>query len=198
MLEHVEAAVAQGEAEPAELELELRRKKPSPAGAQAAQRLSMVSVPWPPSSEPTIVARPSSVRARRWAHNENRGHGELFLGHVAVNLVQELADRALPALRQGLGHPLVPAEAVCDECVDHLGHAVHQAAVSGTEGADGRPGVAHPGQAGEVLVQVTVGWADHDRRSVHDVVAREQQGVLLDQPAQVIGRVAGRMQRAAG
>ncbi len=125
-------------------------------------------------------------------------HRELSLRHVAVDLVQELVDRALPPLRQGLRHPLVTADTMRDERVDHVGHAVHQAAVAGAQGAQRRHLVAHAGQAGEVLVQVAVGRADDDRRSVHHVVAGEQQGVLVDQPAQVVGRVAGRVQRPQG
>ena len=90
------------------------------------------------------------------------------------------------------------AQAVGDQRVDHLGHVVHEATVTRGERAHGGLGVAHPGQAGQVLVQVTVGRADHHGRAVHDVVARHQQRVLLDQPAQVVRGVPRGVQRPQG
>ena len=125
-------------------------------------------------------------------------HGELLLGDVAVDLCEELVDRALAAARQGVGHPLVAAETMGDEGVDHVGDVVHQAAVPRAEGADRRHLVAHTGEAVEVLVQVAVGRADDDGRAVHHVVAGQQQRMLLDQPAEVVGRVARRVQRTQG
>ena len=67
---------------------------------------------------------------------------------------------------------------------------VHQAAVSRAQRADGHVGVAQPGQAGQVLVQVAVGWADDDGGAVHDMVTGEEERMLLDEPAQVVRRVA--------
>ncbi len=86
------------------------------------------------------------------------------------------------------------AEPVGYQRIDDVGHMAHQAAVARCQRRDGRCGVAHPGQAGQVLVQVTVGRADDHGRSVHDVVTREQERPLLDEPAQVIRGMARRVQ----
>ena len=72
---------------------------------------------------------------------------------------------------------------------------IHQAPVARRQGADGRLVVAHAGQAGQVLVEVAVGRADHHGRAVHHVVAGEEERVLLDQPAQVVRGVARGVQR---
>ena len=93
---------------------------------------------------------------------------------------------------------LVAAEPVGHQRVDHVGHVVHEAAVPRGQRGNGRLGVAQPGQAGQVLMQVAVGRTDDHRRAVHDVVAGEQQRMLLDQPAQVVRGVAGRVQRTQG
>ena len=70
-----------------------------------------------------------------------------------------------------------------------IGHMVHEAPVPGCEGADRRIGVVQPGQAGQVLMEVTVGRPDDHRGAVHHVVAGQQQGVLLNEPAHMIGRM---------
>ena len=59
-----------------------------------------------------------------------------------------------------------------------------------TQRANGHPRVAQAGQAGQVLMEVPVGRADDDGRAVHDVVTREEERMLLDEPAQVVRRVA--------
>ena len=50
----------------------------------------------------------------------------------------------------------------------------------------------------QVLGHVAVGRADHDRRALHDVVAREQQPLLVEEVAEVVGRVAGRVDGGEG
>ena len=126
------------------------------------------------------------------------GDGELRLGDVAVDLGEELVDRALATARQGVRHPLVTAETMSDEGVDHLGDVIHEAAVPRAESSDRRHFVAHTGQAVEVLVQIAVGRADDNGGAVHDVVPGQQQRMLLHKPAEVVGRVARRVQRTQG
>ena len=63
------------------------------------------------------------------------------------------------------------------------------------QGAHGGPLVADAGQAGQVLVQVAVGRSDHHGRAVHDVVPGQEEGVLVDQPAQMVRGMPGRVQR---
>ena len=70
--------------------------------------------------------------------------------------------------------------------------------MAGGQRADRRVGVTEAAQAGQVLVEVAVGRPDDDGRAVHDVVTREQQGVLLDEPAQVVRRMARGVQRPQG
>ena len=124
------------------------------------------------------------------------GDRELALGDVAVDLGQQLVDGAVSAPGQRGRHTLVAAEPMGDERVDHVGHMVHEAAVPRGQRGDRRLGVAQPGQAGQIQVQVAVGRTDDHCRAVHDVVTGEQQRILLDQPAQVVRGVARRVQRA--
>ena len=84
---------------------------------------------------------------------------------------------------------------MCHQRVDHLGHVVHQPPVARRQRAEGGPGVAHAGQARQVLVQVAVRWADHHGRAVHDVVAGQQEALLLHEPTQMVRGMAGGVER---
>ena len=60
---------------------------------------------------------------------------------------------------------------------------------------DGRIEVEEPVEVVQVLDHVAVGRPDHDGRPLHHVVAGEEHRLLLEQPAQVIGGMAGSVQR---
>ena len=95
------------------------------------------------------------------------------------------------------GHDaLVAAETVGDQRVDDVPHMVHDPPVARSQCGDAQF-VAQAGQAGEVPVEIPVGWPDHDRRAVHDVVTGEHESVFLDEPAQMVRGMARRVERGA-
>ena len=59
-------------------------------------------------------------------------------------------------------------------------------------------GGAQQVQRGQVIVHVAVGRVDHRGAAVEDVVAAEQQSVFEQHQADMVGRVAGRVQHQQG
>ena len=192
LLERVEAAVAHGDAggglTPGRAwRAPVRRSGGRPTGLDGVLPGRRAG-----GHRPALLAERPQVGPQREA-----GHRELALGDVAVDHGQKLVDRPVAPPGEGGGDGLVAPQTVGHQGVDDLGHMVHQSPVTRCQGADGRHRVAQAGQAGQVLVEVPVGRADHHGRAVHDVVAREEERVLLDEPAQVVRGVARRVDARA-
>ena len=71
-----------------------------------------------------------------------------------------------------------------------------EVAVAGSDGAKARAPCLEPLELLEVGGHVAVGRTDHDGGALHDVVAGEEHPLLLQQVAQVVRRVAGRVHGA--
>ena len=101
----------------------------------------------------------------------------------------------MPALLGELRENLVLAFVAVDEDpFDHLVRTAHQEAVTGRDVsellAEQQP------QAREVGGHVAVGRIDHDGRALHEVVAGKEQPLALLEKAELVGRVARRVQDA--
>ena len=113
---------------------------------------------------------------------------------VVVDARHEHVDRHATGAAQPLDDLRFALQAMCDQARDFGLRVLDHRSVAGR---DARHRLAlQPRERIEVLLHVAVRRSDHDRRALHDVIAREQQAGAFEQVTKVIRRVAGRMNRA--
>jgi len=121
------------------------------------------------------------------------GDGEERLRSSDVDGADELLDGRRPGGGEGGLDLTLAFEAVGEVAVEAVVGIGDQPAVARGDGAEAE--AAEAAQLLEVRRHVPVGRGDHHGGAVHHVVAGEEQPFVGQQPAQVVGRMAGRVHR---